>query len=1024
MPLITSKTSLNKIKWGNDRYDNGNSGQPYIKRDIPGVNVNDPNPTLFNDGGDLPAKTGIDFLLRDGFMAPVEAARDVSRLTQMMFDTKSPNGFEFIAKQNLLSRTAVKTEASYGIGYGGVSQPDFIKGTGGGAVNAGIYTPLSTFAQAAVGFTGTHLNLLGLDPSDPMANVGDGGGLFPGAGLTTYTAAMNKNNNFADYSTKEQSFEKYVYNSPVIPNTLILGSEQPSEPEFIIKTVTKTVSTSEDGFNNRLVELYNKKIEITFDKPELIEYTGGPGSILGIGSTTINFADQRTGINNATATNDPSYFLGGDYGKDRYLITSPSIYKNFQTKLNATFQAKMAFPNEKESLEGFTDDATLQNINAQPSTIDSAYLTNIGFNNPDGPNFFNVFKNFGESQTSSSINYETNLTQVLQSSQASASISDETLEELTDVNAIQNNNTPQSTFKNYKLEEANFFDPDGPNNFDVFKNFGEAQSSSSISYENGLTKILQSSQASSSISDAELAELTDISNIQNNNTPQSTFKNYKLEEANFFNPTSKYNNFNVFKNFGDTDSQGIQFLDEEDKINKFILGASNAFSIDPGAANFETGQEVGEANDISQIEANNTPQSTFKNFKLQEKGFFNPDGPNFYNVFLPQSNLPVKENIFVEGSSVSYAYINAFPGAEGNMFDQFSPSGGGGFRLYNNNVYDSNLKTDPTGPAYYNQTQTMTQAQLDGQTARQGIRDFRVPIIESEGITESSVLSLAPSYALKNATNRINRGDPGRVNTKNNTKNVFDYGIPATEGYALDKLTAMPMYDGQGPNTSLAINDFVKFRIAAINNEPDANGSAVYMHFRAFIDGFSDSYNASWDPVKYSGRGEDLYNYTGFNRSINMSFTCFAQSKPELIPMYKKLNYLASTLAPDYTNAGYMRGNLVRLTMGGYLYEQPGFITSLTYDIPQETPWEIAINAAGGQDTSVKELPHMIKVSSLTFTPIQNFLPQKPNDARNPNERYIALSNNSGHGSYNDTYQMQLATGDGDDNNQNNILGE
>ena len=857
-----------------------------------------------------------------------------------------------------------------------------------------------------------------------MANVGDGGGLFPGAGLTTYTAAMNKNNNFADYSTKEQSFEKKVYNSPVIPNTLILGSEQPSEPEFIIKTVTKQVSTSEDGFNNRLVELYNKKIEITFDKPELIEYTGGPGSILGIGSTTINFADQRTGINNATATNDPSYFLGGDYGKDRYLITSPSIYKNFQTKLNATFQAKMAFPNEKESLEGFTDDATLQNINAQPSTIDSAYLTNIGFNNPDGPNFFNVFKNFGESQTSSSINYETNLTQVLQSSQASASISDETLEELTDVNAIQNNNTPQSTFKNYKLEEANFFDPDGPNNFDVFKNFGEAQSSSSISYENGLTKILQSSQASSSISDAELAELTDISNIQNNNTPQSTFKNYKLEEANFFNPTSKYNNFNVFKNFGDTDSQGIQFLDEENQINKFILGASNAFSIDPGAANFETGQEVGEANDISQIEANNTPQSTFKNFKLQEKGFFNPDGPNFYNVFLPQSNLPVKENIFVEGSSVSYAYINAFPGAEGNMFDQFSPLGGGGFRLYNNNVYDFNLKTDPTGPAYYNQTQTMTQAQLDGQTARQGIRDFRVPIIESEGITESSVLSLAPSYALKNATNRINRGDPGRVNTKNNTKNVFDYGIPATEGYALDKLTAMPMYDGQGPNTSLAINDFVKFRIAAINNEPDANGSAVYMHFRAFIDGFSDSYNASWDPVKYSGRGEDLYNYTGFNRSINMSFTCFAQSKPELIPMYKKLNYLASTLAPDYTNAGYMRGNLVRLTMGGYLYEQPGFITSLTYDIPQETPWEIAINAAGGQDTSVKELPHMIKVSSLTFTPIQNFLPQKPNNARNPNERYIALSNNSGHGSYNDTYQMQLATGDGDDNNQNNILGE
>ena len=51
-----------------------------------------------------------------------------------------------------------------------------------------------------------------------------------------------------------------------------------------------------------------------------------------------------------------------------------------------------------------------------------------------------------------------------------------------------------------------------------------------------------------------------------------------------------------------------------------------------------------------------------------------------------------------------------------------------------------------------------------------------------------------------------------------------------------------------------------------------------------------------------------------------------------------------------------MRGNLVRLTVGGYLYEQPGFITSLTYTVPQESTWEIAINEEGGSDTSVKEL--------------------------------------------------------------------
>ena len=34
--------------------------------------------------------------------------------------------------------------------------------------------------------------------------------------------------------------------------------------------------------------------------------------------------------------------------------------------------------------------------------------------------------------------------------------------------------------------------------------------------------------------------------------------------------------------------------------------------------------------------------------------------------------------------------------------------------------------------------------------------------------------------------------------------------------------------------------------------------------------------------------------------------------------MYQKLNYLASTLAPDYSDVGYMQGNLITLTMGGW----------------------------------------------------------------------------------------------------------
>ena len=38
------------------------------------------------------------------------------------------------------------------------------------------------------------------------------------------------------------------------------------------------------------------------------------------------------------------------------------------------------------------------------------------------------------------------------------------------------------------------------------------------------------------------------------------------------------------------------------------------------------------------------------------------------------------------------------------------------------------------------------------------------------------------------------------------------------------------------------------------------------MHFRAFIDSFSDSYDADWSPIEYMGRAEKLYKYKGFGR--------------------------------------------------------------------------------------------------------------------------------------------------------------
>ena len=284
----------------------------------------------------------------------------------------------------------------------------------------------------------------------------------------------------------------------------------------------------------------------------------------------------------------------------------------------------------------------------------------------------------------------------------------------------------------------------------------------------------------------------------------------------------------------------------------------------------------------------------------------------------------------------------------------------------------------------------------------------------------------APNYQTKNYEQNFNFNDPGQragksyISYVNGVEYTDGSGVPTTKVGAVDKINALPIYRSSAMDISETTNDFVKFVIAAIDNNNPA--FSTFIHFRALLDSFSDSYNANWDSAKYLGRGESFYNYNGFTRTVTLSFTAAAQSKQELIPMYKKLNYLASQLTPDYSPSGYMRGPLVKLTVGGYLYEQPGFIQDLSYDLITDAPWEIGINTEGNIDNTVKQLSQMVKVTSFTFIPIHNFIPSKQGlGILNPNgitenvnteanlidsntygpQRYIALRDSSGNVSYN-----------------------
>ena len=306
-----------------------------------------------------------------------------------------------------------------------------------------------------------------------------------------------------------------------------------------------------------------------------------------------------------------------------------------------------------------------------------------------------------------------------------------------------------------------------------------------------------------------------------------------------------------------------------------------------------------------------------------------------------------------------------------------------------------------------------------GSVSSPNIQDFRVALRSSliDNLKKRQISSLgiapdAPNYSTQNYELRTNLGQPGQ----RQNKSYADYskGVEGTTGTGapngqsvygkitignlgsapsgLDKINSVPIYRDVEASTDSQLDDLCSFRIAIIDN--DSPVFKTFLHFRAFLGGISDAYQADWTPFKYLGRGENFYTYGGFTRQMSLSWTVAAQSKEELIPMYKKLNYLASTLAPDYSPQGYMRGNIAQLTVGGYVYEQPGIITGLTYDIQDDSPWEIGINTAGGVDETVRQLPHIIRVSSFNFIPIQKFLPKKQNFTFDTNPNNDVFSNN------------------------------
>jgi hypothetical protein len=89
------------------------------------------------------------------------------------------------------------------------------------------------------------------------------------------------------------------------------------------------------------------------------------------------------------------------------------------------------------------------------------------------------------------------------------------------------------------------------------------------------------------------------------------------------------------------------------------------------------------------------------------------------------------------------------------------------------------------------------------------------------------------------------------------------------------------------------------------------------------------------------GRSESFYTFTEHKRdvSFNIQVPCF--NRIHLLEKHRALSQLQSAGAGKYDGNNRLGGIITKVTLGNYLVAEPGILTSVSFDIPDVSSWDI-----------------------------------------------------------------------------------
>ena len=221
------------------------------------------------------------------------------------------------------------------------------------------------------------------------------------------------------------------------------------------------------------------------------------------------------------------------------------------------------------------------------------------------------------------------------------------------------------------------------------------------------------------------------------------------------------------------------------------------------------------------------------------------------------------------------------------------------------------------------------------------INDFRSLLSDGNPNKE---ISDSDDYTQYNINSRVNFGNPGKLSP---SENRYEWWKTQTDGGNTDRYDPI-----NSSNLDEENNDLVHLWFQA------EGGRKV--QFRGTAKGITETFSPTWDSIKYNGRADQAYKYTTFERSLSFNFQVYATSRIDMKPIWTKLQYLSTMTMPQYGGENGYQGTLVRFRLGSLYNNKLAFIESLSYNMSDETPWEISML---GSNEPIGELPMGIDVT-------------------------------------------------------------